>query len=445
VVRRQRGRLQPVCSEDKGVRPIACATGDAFFVVPRTLRACTASVIPDEQGQATWRTVMKTNTALGIVLATVCIAIGAASAAPPSGTTQLDLRLRHEHVRQDNDLRDADALTLRARLGYSVPATPALTAFIELESVAALIGDYAPQQPGYAVVADPAESEVNQYGLRYVGAADDIPGLEATFGRSRLVLDNARWVGNVGWRQNEQTFDGAFLRYGSGPFSARYAWLHNVNTVTAGNVDLDAHVVHLTWDVTAPLTLTAYAYLLDYAAVGAADLDSFGLRASTTQSLGRALQLRSVAEAAHQRARTPDADFEADYLAVELALSAAGATLTLGHEQLGSDGGDFAVQTPLATKHAFQGWADVFLQTPPTGVRDSHVSLSGALGPLKVLVALHDYRADAGSTRYGREWNLSAGTKLHPRLGTLLKYARYAADGFGVDTEKLWLQFEYAL
>ena len=29
----------------------------------------------------------------------------------------------------------------------------------------------------------------------------------ATFGRQRIILDDHRFVGNVGWRQNEQTFD----------------------------------------------------------------------------------------------------------------------------------------------------------------------------------------------------------------------------------------------
>ena len=70
-------------------------------------------------------------------------------------------------------------------------------------NVSALVDDYAPENEGYSVVADPEGAEVNQYGLRY----DGVPGLAATLGRSKLILDNARWVGNVGWRQNEQTFD----------------------------------------------------------------------------------------------------------------------------------------------------------------------------------------------------------------------------------------------
>jgi hypothetical protein len=376
-----------------------------------------------------------------IAAAAICTSVGLAQPVAAEGSTSLDLRLRYERVEQDNALRDADALTLRVRLGYSAPVWNALTGFVEVEGVAALVDDYAPEQPGYSVIADPAESEINQYGLRYAG----VPGLEATLGRSRLVLDNARWVGNVGWRQNEQTFDGAFVRYGSGAFSGRYAWLHNVNTITASNVDLDAHLINAGWVVAPALTLSVYAYLLDFAAQASADLDTYGLRASGARPLGATLKLHYALESARQRATTADARFDTDYLAAELGLSAGAITFMLGHETLGSDGGDFALQTPLATKHAFQGWTDIFLVTPAAGVRDSYASLGGTLGPLKLTAAWHDYRADAGGADYGSEWNLSAGMKLHGKLGGLLKYARYDADAFGVDTEKLWLQFEYAL
>lgn len=370
---------------------------------------------------------------------------GGVSAAAPTGIVPLDLRLRYEQVTQDNDLRNADALTLRARLGYRRPVAAGLTGFIEMESVATLIDDYAPERSGYAVVADPAAGELNQYGLRYAGAADGIAGLEMTLGRSRLILDNARWVGNVGWRQNEQTFDGVFLRYHVGPAEMHYAWLHNVNTVTASNVDLDAHLANATWNIAPTLQLTAYAYRLDFAAADAPDLDSFGLRGSVALPLGDALRLHSLVEVARQQAQTPDGRFSASYTAAELAIDIAGTTLKLGHERLGSDDGAYAVQTPLATKHAFQGWADVFLLTPVSGVRDLYASAGTAFGAVKLHAAWHEYRADSDRIRYGHEWNLSAGMTLHHGVGGLLKYARYAADGFGVDTERFWLQFEFSI
>ncbi|MEQ1439093.1 hypothetical protein AAG565_07000 [Fontimonas sp. SYSU GA230001] len=366
------------------------------------------------------------------------------AAALAGGITQLDLRLRYERVEQDNALDDADALTLRTRLGYSTRAWNALTAFVEMENVSALVDDYAPENAGYSVVADPEGAEVNQYGLRYNG----VPGLAATLGRSKLILDNARWVGNVGWRQNEQTFDGVFLKYTGIPaLTGQYAYLSNVNTITGTNVDLDGHLLNLGWALLPQLTLTGYAYLLDYMAAAATDFDTYGLRAAGSAPITDAVKLIYAAEYARQKAETAAADFDADYLLAELGVGFKPVTVTVGYEVLGSDGGAFGLQTPLATKHAFQGWADVFLTTPPTGVRDLYVSASGSAGPVKLAAAYHQFSADETTPTlddYGSEIDLSAGMKLVGKLGGLVKYARYSADDFGVDTDKLWVQLDYA-
>ena len=43
--------------------------------------------------------------------------------------------------------------------------------------------------------------------------------------------------------------------------------------------------------------------------------------------------------------------------------------MKLGFERLEGNG-TVALQTPLATLHAFNGWADKFLSTPANGLRD---------------------------------------------------------------------------
>lgn len=367
------------------------------------------------------------------------------AAAIAGGKVNLDLRLRYETVEQNNPLDDADAVTVRTRLGYTTKPWHALSAFVEMENTSALIDDYAPATPGHSVVADPEGSEVNQYGLRYAG----VPGLAAALGRSKLILDNARWIGNVGWRQNEQTFDGAFLKYrGLSTLTGQYAYLSNVNTITATNADLDGHLFNLAWAVLPQLTLTAYAYLLDYAPASTADVDTIGLRASGKIALGGAVKLIYAAEYAQQDAETATDDFSADYLLAELGVGFKPVTVTLGYEVLGSDDGFYGLQTPLATKHAFQGWADVYLSTPATGVKDLYVSAQGELGPVKLAAVYHEFRADEaapGLDDYGSEIDLSAGMKLAGKLSGLLKYASYSADDFGVDTDKLWMQLEYQL
>jgi hypothetical protein len=79
---------------------------------------------------------------------------------------------------------------------------------IEAESVKALNKQFDSKATGqtgngHAVVADPESNEINQAYLSYSGIDNTV----VKWGRQRLILDNARFVGNVGWRQNEQTFD----------------------------------------------------------------------------------------------------------------------------------------------------------------------------------------------------------------------------------------------
>ncbi|MGL1204265.1 alginate export family protein, partial [Vibrio parahaemolyticus] len=40
-----------------------------------------------------------------------------------------------------------------------------------------------------------------------------------TVGRQRITLDDQRWVGNAGWRQNEQRFDAARIETRLGPIA----------------------------------------------------------------------------------------------------------------------------------------------------------------------------------------------------------------------------------
>ncbi|MBP6626116.1 MAG: hypothetical protein KA187_01735, partial [Arenimonas sp.] len=115
----------------------------------------------------------------------------------------------------------------------------------------------------------------------------------------------------------------------------------------------------------------------------------------------------------------------------------------------GSDGRS-AFQTPLATLHAFNGWADKFLVTPVNGLEDRYALATGKFGSgrlqdkLAWTVAWHDYRADRGGAAYGSEWNASLGFPLPGGLVGLVKLADYRSDGFARDTLKAWFQVEWS-
>src|SRR5690606_11788273 len=140
--------------------------------------------------------------------------------------------------------------------------------------------------------------------------------------------------------------------------------------------------------------------------------------------------------------------YAADYLNAQVTLGIGGSAVTAGYEELGSDAGRAAFQTPLATLHAFNGWADLFLTTPPSGLRDyyagfAHTIALGKLPTIRAELTYHEFGSDFGSIDYGYEWDASLGLALG-RVALLAKYARYRADAFATDTEKFWLQAEIA-
>ncbi len=371
--------------------------------------------------------------------------LSALEGALTGGTVNVNLRLRYELVEQDNALEDADALTLRTALGYTTQAWNGVSAFVEMENIDALVDDYSgvPPPTQFSVVADPEGTEVNQWGVRYTG----IKGLVATLGRSKLILDNARWVGNVGWRQNEQTYDGYFLK--ATPLAnvtLNGAYITNVNNIFFANVDLEGVLLNAQWVASPALALTAYGYLLDYNVITPAtpDADTVGLRATGGLPLGETVKLSYVAEFARQEATTAGGDFEADYLLGELALGIKGVSLAVGYEVLGSDGGSYAVMTPLATLHAHNGWNDLFLVTPTAGLNDLYMRLSGNLGKTAWMAKFHEFSADEGNADYGTEFNIQLTRPLVGKLSGGLKYGAYSADTLAVDTDKFWTWLGYA-
>ncbi|HJW05032.1 MAG TPA: alginate export family protein [Rhodanobacter sp.] len=380
-------------------------------------------------------------------------ASGPAASAAPSWQLEWDARLRHEQVDDDAFARDAWADTLRLRLGLHGEFGHGWSGLVEGAGVASAGDRYnsgANGRTSYPAVTDPRGGEFNQYWLRWQGEQ-----FGATAGRQRLLLDNQRWVGNVGWRQHEQTFDALELRWQ--PLAAltlRYDWLDRVHRVAGRDAlnplarerRLNTHLLNLAWNRDAQQWV-GYAYLHEDRDVASASSATYGLRWS-----GKALRegngLGWMLEAARQYdyANNPQR-FAHSYWLLEPNWTQSGITAKLGWEHLGGNG-RHALQTPLATLHAFNGWDDQFAVTPAGGLEDRYAGVNGNFGrsgiasKLGWAVAYHDYRADRGG-RYGSEWNASLAFPLARGLSGLLKVADYRADGFGRDSAKLWLQLEW--
>jgi len=113
-----------------------------------------------------------------------------------------DLRLRSEQVKQDGLPEEADAFTLRARLGFETGKAWNWSLLAEAELLWPLVSDYNSTVNGktqFPIVADPESYEFNRLAL----VNTSLPGTTLTFGRQLILHDNQRFVSPADWRQNE--------------------------------------------------------------------------------------------------------------------------------------------------------------------------------------------------------------------------------------------------
>ena len=366
-----------------------------------------------------------------------------------NGKATLDLRYRYEAVDQDGADKDAKASTVKTRLNYATGTFKGVSGFIEFDDVTS-IGDVkyndaaaTPEsKTEYPVVADPQGTEVNQAYLKYSG----IPDTTVTFGRQRVILDNARFIGNVGWRQNEQTYDALTLVNKSLPDTTIvYGYVTNVNRIFGeasdkGDVDTKTHLLNISYAGLPFGKLSAYGYFLDFVDTPDNSNSTLGLRFAGNTAMSDDVKLLYTLELAQQSDYKDGADtIDYDYSMIELGATVSGVTAKIGQETLGSNDGDGAFFTPLATAHAFNGWADKFLATPANGLVDTFVSVGTKVGGVKLLAVYHDYTSDEENIDYGTELDLLVAKKINKKYTLLGKYASYSADDHATDTDKLWL------
>ena len=232
----------------------------------------------------------------------------------------------------------------------------------------------------YPVVADPRSSELNRLQLTNTS----LPLTTVTVGRQRIVLDDHRFVGNVGWRQNEQAFDALRIVNKSVPhLTLDMTWLDQVNRVfgrdsAQGRYYGDTVLANASYEM-ARGKLTGFAYRIDIEllpgvpnAVRDAS-QTFGLRYAGAHTFD-VVKLSYVASYATQQeaARNP-LSFDLDYYFGEINAGYGPCSFGAGVELLEGDGSK-GFTTPLATLHRFQGWADKFLATPADGIDDRYLT-----------------------------------------------------------------------
>ncbi|PIP79213.1 MAG: hypothetical protein COW84_09995, partial [Gammaproteobacteria bacterium CG22_combo_CG10-13_8_21_14_all_40_8] len=245
-------------------------------------------------------------------------------------------------------------------------------------------------------------------------------------------LDNQRFIGGVGWRQNEQTYDGfTIVNTSIKDLTLVYANLYNVNTILDKNISAGHHnILNAKYDGSGLGSISGYAYLLENIT------DTYGLRLTGKQKMGE-LNWGYEAEFATQETDNT-ASINTDYYHFSTTLGNNSITGQLGYEVHTADQG-VAFQTPLGTNHAFNGWADKFLGTPADGLEDLYVGAIIPAAGMNFKLFYHDFSANKGNTNYGTELDFVAVKKFAKNYAVTFKYASYSADSFSKDTDKLWV------
>ncbi|HEY7773687.1 MAG TPA: alginate export family protein, partial [Marinagarivorans sp.] len=391
-------------------------------------------------------------------LATV---IGAACASPAfaeqadsiaqalkGGDVTLSFRMRYEDVEIANPSGTngtADLLSLKTRLTYISQDYKGFGLGLEMDDVTHL-QDFEPEGAG---IADPEGTEVNQYYLSY-----KVAKTTAKMGRNRILLDNQRFVGGVGFRQNEQTYDSFVIQSqdvsGLTLFGSYVTGVKRIfgEASPVGEHDNKTILLNAKYTINDAIALTGYYYDIDNLSVAAMSTATIGLRAT-----GTAAGFSYEAEFASQSESGDNpANYSANYIGLGASYKLAPVTISAGYESLGEDDGEGRFITPLATLHKFQGWTDVFLGggtgNVGGGIDDIYFKVAGKAGPVNLAAVYHQFDVNDSDIRgfdtFGSEIGFVVSGKV-AGVGLSLKYADFTADNNAVgfnDTQKLWLTAE---
>lgn len=363
----------------------------------------------------------------------------------------LDIRARYDYA-DTSPLDGSNAFTLRERAGFKTMKWNGFSLLAEGEFTQVLASDYNagagskafPFDPKNSVVLAPRNAELNQLYVQYEGFDST-----AQVGREKIIYDNAAFVGNIGWRQNEQTFDGITLSNKSiEGLTFKAAYINQVNrifgtqadsplvaiaptakkpAVIFDNVtDIDANIGLFNGSYTGikGVTLGAYIYLMEFEDKPNWDNNTFGGSAT-----GDFMGLNLYGEMAFQDKAGFFADDNAFYFHGIVTKKFGKQSLSVGIEQLGE-----GFKTPLATVHAFNGWSDVYnagrIQGTHNGLTDTYISHTMPIVfGMKWTNVFHFTGDDEISTGYGWEYNSMLVKKFNDNFTALAKFAFFESEG----------------
>lgn len=437
------------------------------------------------------------------------------------GKNLTSFRLRYENVSQDGlqpgtfangkanptatkELKDADALTLRSLIGWQTAPYKNFSFAAQLIDVTKLMDNFNDSTNNilvngasnqnrsieYAKVIDPSYTGVNQLYVDWTG----LKNTRFRLGRQQVNLDNVRFIGDIGFRQVMQVFDGVSVLNKSLPDTEIFAaHFEKITQITSEQRDGNLEIANIKYRISPTENLVGYGYFSNVddlgfgnAWFGAAKLNNgtknnidadqsnktLGLRLDGTHPFNPNFRAHYTAEYAKQSDYADgDKRIDAHYYKVGGGLGFDNFNFRVDQELLSSNDNKYAFQTPYGTNHLFQGWVDKFLATPRSGIKDTFVTATYKYDNFLFFADYHFINADedfntvGGGTKtngdkYGKEWNVAATYNYSKNIMAKLEYGKFTEDDHyaptpGVansvagnrnrirDTDKLWLTAMY--
>ena len=361
------------------------------------------------------------------------------------GTLTAEFLLGYEYSDLDQvppDTEAAQGLITRTRVNYQTANFEGFDFRIQAQYVGPISDHYrytAGGNPNYDVIADPEAFRLHQAYLAYTGYDS-----RARIGPQEIILDNSRFIGNVGWRLNAQSFNAGSIKNESiENLKLYYAYADSINTIL-GDIDhaRQYHMINGEYKLGESNQISGYAYLQrnDNSAANS-KVDTYGLRA-----WGKNGKISHDAMLALQRDAYYGSLFgEFDINAVDVGA---------GIEYISGGQGDDQFQTLNGTAHKFNGWADQFLGTGaglPGGLIDVYGQVSTVVIEKLKLVGVAHYFNTAETTpggfdgAYGYEFDALAKYPVCKNFDVLAKIAYYVKEdnhiaNFTNDETVFWLR-----
>ncbi len=349
-----------------------------------------------------------------------------------AGTLTAELLVGYEHADLDgNGAKAANAFLTRTRLSYKAVNSEGFGTHIQAQYVGPVNDHYSYPGGGngsYDIVADPENFRLHQAYLAYTGYDS-----HARVGAQEIILDNARFIGNVGWRLNAQSFNaGAIQNNSVENLKLYYAYTESINTILGTiNHERRYHLANAEYNLNENNKASAFAYLQRNTSSGTGPnkLDTFGAR-----TWGKNDAISHEATIALQR------DSFYGHVFGEINVDVANVGGGVEYISGGSSSHD-QFQTLDGTAHKFNGWADQFLGTGlggtglDGGLLDVYGQVSATLAEkLKLMGVVHyfnttDERVNGWEGPYGYEIDALAKYPICKNFDMLAKVAYYIKDG----------------